>query len=70
VLLRDGAADRPALRAEQVRESELAGMLRLQGVADDRWGDVETVRLEPSGEASVHKRPAARGLRRRDLEAV
>lgn len=57
VLLREGATNPAGLRAELVSEDDLAALLRLRGISREQWGALGTVRLEPSGELSVIRRP-------------
>jgi uncharacterized membrane protein YcaP (DUF421 family) len=67
VLLQGGEPVGEGLRAELVSERDLDEFLRLQGVSREQWGDLEIVRLEPGGEASVIKRPRAREAQKSDV---
>jgi uncharacterized membrane protein YcaP (DUF421 family) len=63
LLLRDGRPLADGLRRERVSETELAELLRVQGVDRDRWGDVREARLEVNGVMSILWRPEASPLR-------
>jgi uncharacterized membrane protein YcaP (DUF421 family) len=69
VLLREGQPVRRGLRAELLEEGDLEALLRLQGVARERWPDVQEARLETGGELTFTARPAARELRKADRES-
>jgi uncharacterized membrane protein YcaP (DUF421 family) len=64
VVLRDGREDERAMRRQQMSEEELAGLLRLQGVADP--SDVHLAILDRDHEISVILRPGAEPLQKKD----
>ena len=57
ILLRDGHEDRQELRRQQLNKTDLAHLLRLEGVTD--WNDVHLALIEQGHELSVLLRPGA-----------
>jgi uncharacterized membrane protein YcaP (DUF421 family) len=67
-VLRDGVEDGRALRGEQLNESDLAHLLRLQGVDD--WNEVHIAFVERDHEVSVIRRPGAEPAQKKDAPRV
>ena len=65
--LDNGALRRKAMRRQRINEKELEELLRLQGVERSDWVELQSVRLERSGQASAIKHDWARPLQRGDL---
>ena len=57
VLLRDGREDEEELRRQQLSKTDLAHLLRLEGVTD--WNDVHLALIEQGHELSVLLKPGA-----------
>lgn len=68
VLLRDGHEDGHELRREQMSESDLAGLLRIEGI--EEWKDVHLATAERDHELSVILAPGAEPVQRRDADRV
>jgi uncharacterized membrane protein YcaP (DUF421 family) len=66
-VLRGGRPVHEALRRERFREDDLEAHLRVQGVARERWVDLQQALLEAGGAVSVQKAAGAREVERRDL---
>jgi uncharacterized membrane protein YcaP (DUF421 family) len=70
LVLRDGEPVRAGMRTERVNENELAALLRLQGIENERLAEVERAWIEDSGELSVVQHEHARPAERRDRDRV
>lgn len=68
-VLRDGSEDRAALRGEQMNEADLAHLLRLNGIGEDR-SEVQLALIERDHEISVMLKPEAEPAQRRDAPRV
>lgn len=67
-VLRDGQADRDALRSEQIHERELAYLLRQKGIDD--WSEVHLALVERDHELSVTRKPEAEPAQKKDAPRV
>lgn len=66
VVLRDGTVDGDELRREQLNETDLAHLLRLDGISRDKWNDVHLATLERDHETSVILTPGAEPATKQD----
>jgi len=69
-LLRDGREDRDALRREQLSEADLAHLLRLEGIEEEKWKDVHLGLAERDDELSMIFAPQAESATRADAARV
>jgi uncharacterized membrane protein YcaP (DUF421 family) len=69
-VLEAGQARRETLRAERINEKELAEMMRLEGIARERWPEVRRATIEVSGQPAVQREPWAEALRKRDRPLI
>jgi uncharacterized membrane protein YcaP (DUF421 family) len=67
-VLRDGSADARALRSEQMNEKDLAHLLRLHGLDEEK--DVRVAFVETNDELSVIRRPGAEPAQKEDARAL
>lgn len=68
VLLRSGAADGRALRAEQLQEADLAHLLRSEGI--EEWKQVRLAVLETNDRLSVLREPPDEAATGAEVEAA
>jgi uncharacterized membrane protein YcaP (DUF421 family) len=68
VVLREGAADRRALRREQLNDGDLSHLLRLQGV--EERGEVHIATVELDHQLSALRRPEAQPAQKQDAERL
>jgi uncharacterized membrane protein YcaP (DUF421 family) len=68
LVLRDGVEDARALRSEQLSKTDLAHLLRTQGIDD--WSVVQVAYVERDHEVSVIRHPNARPAQKRDADRV
>lgn len=65
VVVRDGKADRAAMRSEQLSRADLEHLLRMDGISPDDWERVRLGVVEHDHHLSVMLEPWAEPVRRR-----
>jgi uncharacterized membrane protein YcaP (DUF421 family) len=69
VLVQDGRLVARGMRRELLNEGEVEELMRLQGVDPQDRAEIEVMRMEGNGRASVTRRRPAREARKPDVEA-
>jgi uncharacterized membrane protein YcaP (DUF421 family) len=70
IVLRNGSADRRALRRDQLSVADLEHLLRQDGIGRDGWGDVGLGVLEHDHHLSVIRRRDAEPVPRKEADSV
>jgi uncharacterized membrane protein YcaP (DUF421 family) len=67
-LMRGGRPVPAGMRKERIRGSDLAALLRGEGIEREAWGDVALARMELEGRLSVLKKKAAQEVKKGDVD--
>jgi uncharacterized membrane protein YcaP (DUF421 family) len=71
VFMRNGRLIEPAMRHEQMNETDAEMLLREQlGLERERWVEVKSARIEPSGRPSVLRHQWAREAQKKDRDRL
>jgi uncharacterized membrane protein YcaP (DUF421 family) len=70
MFIRSGSSLKPALRREQLNQSEIAEMLRLSRLDPNRRQEIKSAWLERGGQPAVIKKPWARSAQKKDARRL